>query len=65
MHEKVEVQDSKEEQNFIVDKIKEEEKKRTELIEKINQCDQALLTFVGSMIPRLETHEVRISKEDY
>jgi type I restriction enzyme M protein len=60
----VPVPDSKEEQNQIVDKIKEEETKKAELIEKITQYDQALLTLVGSMIPKLETHE-RISKEGY
>lgn len=60
----VPVPDSKEDQNQIVDKIKEEERKKAELVEKINQYDQALLVLVGSMIPKLETKE-RISKEGY
>lgn len=58
------VPDLKEEQNRIVEKIKEEERKKAELIEKITQYDQAVLTLVGGMIPRLETHE-KISKEGY
>jgi type I restriction enzyme M protein len=60
----VPVPDLKEEQNQIVDKIKEEERKKAELVEKINQYDQAVLTLVGSMIPKLETRGL-ISKEGY
>lgn len=58
------VPDLIEEQNRIVEKIKEEERKKAELIEKMAQYDQAILTLVGAMIPRLETHE-KISKEGY
>ncbi|HUW48848.1 MAG TPA: N-6 DNA methylase, partial [Patescibacteria group bacterium] len=61
---KVPVPDSKEEQNIIVDKIREEERKKAELMEKIGQYDQALLVLVGSMIPKLET-KAGISKEGY
>lgn len=60
----VPVPDSKEEQNQIVDKIKEEERKKAELVEKINQYDQAVLALVGSMIPKLET-KGQVCKEGY
>jgi len=58
------VPDLIEEQNRIVEKIKEEERKKAELIEKVAQYDQAILALVGAMIPRLETHK-KISKEGY
>jgi restriction endonuclease S subunit len=61
---KVPVPDSKDTQNEIVEKIKIEEKKKAELLEKVNQYDQAVLSLVGSMIPKLET-KGQISKEGY
>jgi type I restriction enzyme M protein len=58
------VPDLIEEQYRIVEKIKEEERKKAELIEKMAQYDQAILALVGAMIPRLETHK-KIAKEGY
>jgi len=60
----VPVPDSEDVQNEIVDKLKIEEQKKAELIEKISQYDQAVLKLVGSMIPKLET-KGQISKEGY
>ena len=50
----VPVPDRKEDQNLIVDQIKEEEKKKAELLEKIKEYDQALLQLAGSIIPKLD-----------
>ena len=61
---KVPVPESKDTQNEIVEKIKVEEKKKAELLEKVNQYDQAILSLVDSMIPKLET-KGQISKEGY
>jgi len=61
---RVPVPDSKDDQNQIVDKIKEEQRKKAELVEKISLYDQAVLALVGSMIPKLET-QGQISKEGY
>ena len=58
----VPVPDSIDEQNQIAAQIDEEKSKKFELVERIKHNNQALLTLVGSMIPKIETSEKQLWK---